>query len=356
MRISKRIAALVLAAALCFSLFGCSAGEKNEKNTGIFTDSTGRDVNVPKKIEKVAVSGPLAQIYVFALCPDLLVGISSAWNETELAYLDAKYHDLPELGQLYGGKGDLDPEALLASGADIVIDVGETKDGMGEELDALSGQTGIPFVHVGVTVETAGEGYRMLGKLLGMEAEAEELASYCERVYAETKALAQRVEKKSLLYCLGDAGLNVIAANSYHSEVIDLLSDNRAVVDAPSSRGTGNEADMEQLLLWDPEVIVFGQDSVFADVGQDPLWQQMTAIRQGTYYEVPVGPHNWLSFPPSVQRYLGMQWLAALLYPTEYGGDFYDAASEFFRLFYHSTLSREQFDAMTANSLGKLQP
>ncbi len=355
MKQTKRIAALALAAMFAFSAFGCAAVEKGEKATRIFTDSTGREVEVPEQIENVAVSGPLAQIYLFALCPDLLVGISSAWNETELAYLDAQYHDLPELGQLYGGKGDLDPEALLASGADIVIDVGETKEGMGEELDALSAQTGIPFVHVGATVETAGEGYRMLGSLLGMEKEAEELASYCETVYAQTKALSERVEKKSLLYCLGDAGLNVIASGSYHSEVIDLLSDNRAVVDSPSSRGTGNEVDMEQLLLWDPEVIIFGQDSVFAFVENDPLWQQMTAIRGGNYYEVPVGPHNWLSFPPSVQRYLGMQWLAALLYPAEYEGDFYDTAAEYFRLFYHSGLSREQYETLTERSLGKVQ-
>ena len=36
-----------------------------------FTDSVGRTVTVPANITKVAVSGPMAQIVLFALCPDL---------------------------------------------------------------------------------------------------------------------------------------------------------------------------------------------------------------------------------------------------------------------------------------------
>ena len=89
-----------------------------------FTDSVGRTVELPAVIEHVAVSGPLAQIVLFALCPDKLVGIASAWDETAEQYLATEYYNLPELGQLYGGKGELNLETLLASGAQVVIDVG----------------------------------------------------------------------------------------------------------------------------------------------------------------------------------------------------------------------------------------
>lgn len=61
----------------------------------------------------------------------------------------------PELGQLYGGKGEMDLEALLAADPDVVIDIGETKNGMKEDLQALTEQTGIPFVHIYATVNTA---------------------------------------------------------------------------------------------------------------------------------------------------------------------------------------------------------
>lgn len=97
----------------------------------------GRTVEVPKNIERIAVSGPLAQIVLFALAPDKLVGIANAWDGTAAAFFDEKYYNLPELGQLYGGKGEMNLESLLTSGAQVVIDVGEPKDTIVEDLDAL---------------------------------------------------------------------------------------------------------------------------------------------------------------------------------------------------------------------------
>lgn len=316
----KKLIALVLAALLVASLAGCTEDtlvptdtpapvdtlapaqiealeettppEEVAPNTRTFTDSIGRTVELPAEIEKVAVSGPLAQIVLFALCPDKLVGIASAWDTSAEQYLATEYYNLPELGQLYGGQGELNLETLLASGAEIVIDVGEPKDSAVEDLDALQEQTGIPFVHVTATTETMGDAYRKLGELVGMPDAAEELAAYCDRIYAQTLALAECVEKVNLLYCLGDAGLNVIAQGSYHAEIIDLLSNNLAVVEAPSSKGTGNEVDMEQILLWNPDVILFAPDSIYATVREDATWQEVAAIRNGTYYEVPLGPYN----------------------------------------------------------------
>ena len=318
-----------------------------------FTDSTGRTVEVPANLERIAISGPMAQIVLFALAPDKLVGIANAWDPTAAAFFDEKYYNLPELGQLYGGKGELNLETLLGSGAQVVIDVGEPKDTIVEELDALQEQTGLPFVHVTATTETMGDAYRMLGELLNMQEEAEVLATYCDEVLARTKEIAASVEKVRLLYCLGDQGLNVIAQGSYHSEIIDLLSDNQAVVDSPSSKGTGNEVDMEQILAWNPDVIIFAPDSIYDTVGDDPTWQSLTAIREGRYYEVPLGPYNWMGFPPSVQRYLGMMWMAQLLYPETAQYDLYAEVANYFELFYHCGITEEQYHAFVANSIEK---
>ena len=73
----------------------------------------------------------------------------------------------------------MDLEALLAAAPDIVIDIGEPKESIGADLTALTEQTGIPFLHVDATVRTAPEAYRILGKLLGREETAEELAQWC---------------------------------------------------------------------------------------------------------------------------------------------------------------------------------
>jgi len=49
----------------------------------------------------------------------------------------------------------------------------------------------------------------------------------------------------------------VIAKGSYHAEVIDLLSNNLAVINNPSSSGNGNPVTLEQIMLWNPSVIIF---------------------------------------------------------------------------------------------------
>ena len=359
MKKTQRLLALLLALVMTLSLAACGAqktlteDENTAPETRVFTDSVGREVTVPAQIDKVALSGPMAQIVLFALCPDKLVGISNAWDESAAQYLDTEYYNLPLLGQLYGGKGELNLETLLESGAQVVIDVGEAKDGIVEDLDALQEQTTIPFVHISATLATMDETYTMLGDLLGMPDEAKALADYCRSTYDRALTIADSVEKANLLYITGDAGLNVIAQGAYHAEVIDLLSNNLAVVDEPSSKGTGNEVDMEQILNWNPDVILFAPDSIYDTVAGDAAWQGVTAIQNGAYYEVPMGPYNWMGFPPSVQRLLGMLWMAKVLYPAAADFDLYTEAAQYFKLFYHCELTREQYDALAANSLGR---
>lgn len=361
MKKTQRLLALLLALLMTLSLAACG-GQANTPaeddnaadtpaETRVFTDSTGREVTVPAQIDKVAVSGPLAQIVLFALCPDKLVGVANEWDESAQQYLDEKYYNLPLLGQLYGGKGELNLETLLSSGAQVVIDVGEAKSTIVEDMNDLQEQTGIPFLHIDAKLVSMDETYTMLGDLLGMTDEARTLADYCRSTYDKATAIAAGAEKANLLYITGDTGLNVIARGSYHAEVIDLLSNNLAVVDEPSSKGTGNEVDMEQILNWDPSIVFFAPGSIYSTVADNENWQTIPAIKDGKYYEVPFGPYNWMGFPPSVQRILGMQWMAKVLYPEAADYDMYEATQTYFQLFYHCDLTIDQYNALVANSL-----
>ena len=155
----KKLLCTLLALSMLLGLAACggpapavSTPAQPEDGSASFTDSVGRTVEVPAEITSVAVSGPLAQMVLFALCPDKLVGIADEWDASAEQYLATEYYNLPLLGQLYGGKGELNLETLLGSGAQVVIDVGEPKDTIVEDLDALQEQTGIPFVHVSATI------------------------------------------------------------------------------------------------------------------------------------------------------------------------------------------------------------
>ncbi|SHI19290.1 iron complex transport system substrate-binding protein [Sporobacter termitidis DSM 10068] len=319
-----------------------------------FTDSAGRAVDVPAKITRIAASGSLAQIVLFSLAPDMLVGVAGKWSASAQPFIDQKYYDLPVIGQFYG-QGDLNLEEVAKLAPQIIIDVGEPKDTIAEDMDGIQEQVGIPTVHITAATDSMAAAYRTLGRLLGLEDKAEALAQYCETVDKRTHEIADAMgdKKTSLVYCLGDNGLNVIAKGSFHAEVVDLLANNAAVVDSPSSKGSGNPVDMEQLLNWNPDVILFAPGSVYDTVGSDATWQQLSAVKNGKYYEVPEGPYNWLGMPPSVNRYMGMIWLAQLLYPDTAKYNLYDETAKFYDLFYHAKLTEDQFKTLTENALAK---
>lgn len=319
-----------------------------------FTDSSGRVVELPASIERVAPSGPLAQMVLFALAPEKFVCLASEWSPETEQFIDTAYYNLPAIGQLYGSSaGELNLESLAAADPQIIIDIGEPKKSVVEDMDAITEQTGIPAVHIDAYTATMGDAYRALGKLLGLEERAETLAAYCDEIYANTQTLMEKVgdKKVSALYLLGDKGLNVIAQSSYHAEILDLMTENAAVVDEPSSKGSGNEVDMEQILLWDPEVMIFAPGSVYSSVKDDPAWSELSAIQSGRYYQVPFGPYNWMGYPPSVNRYLGMLWLGTLLYPEQADYDLYEEVARYYKLFYHADLTHAQYEVLTQDSI-----
>ncbi len=354
----KKAISLLLAVLLALLLFGCggqrTASSSDAAETVMFTDSAGRKVEVPTEITRIAASGSMAQIVLFALAPDMLVGTSSTWSASADAYIDANYYNLPVIGQFYGQK-DLNLEEIARIAPQIIIDVGEPKGTIVEDMDGIQEQVGIPAVHVTAAMDSMADAYRTLGKLLSLEDKAEELAQYCETINTRTHEIAEQMgdNKVSLAYCLGDNGLNVIAEGSFHAEIINLLSDNVAVLEDATSKGSGSPIDMEQLLNWNPDVILFAPGSVYASVGSDAAWKKLDAIKNGTYYEVPEGPYDWMGSPPSVNRYMGMIWLAKLLYPDAAKYDLYDETAQYYELFYHSALTEAQFEALTVNATVK---
>lgn len=350
----KKLLCLLLALALL--LAGCGKSDPAASvKTQEFTDSLGRTVTVPAEITKIAISGPLSQVYILPLAGDMLVGVSNAFASDAALYLPDYISQKTEIGQLYGGKGEMDLEALLAAAPDVVIDIGEPKKTMAEDLTALTEQTGIPFIHIDATVATAPQAYRILGELLGREEKAEELAQWCEKTYSMITDMMAKVDadgaRKTLLYCLGADGTNVMAEGSFHAETVNMMAKNLAVVEEVSFSGDGNQVDLEQILLWDPEYIVFDPASCYDSVGDNAQWQELAAISSGNYFKTPYGPYGWLSSPPAVQRYLGMLWLGELLYPEYTDYDLQEEVTGYYKLFYDCQLTDEMYTALVKDAM-----
>ena len=131
----KRNALLTVLFLLLILLVGCGQEEKENPvaATYTFTDSAGRTVELPKQIDRIAPSGGLAQMALFAIAPDKLVGISGQWKDAALPYVGVQYRDLPVLGQFYGMK-NFNKEAVLSANPQVIIDVGEKKETIVEDI------------------------------------------------------------------------------------------------------------------------------------------------------------------------------------------------------------------------------
>ncbi len=350
----KKVIALFLTLSLLLGLTACGTGNAStgrDAEHRIFTDDADRQVELPAKISRIVPSAAMAQIILQALAPEMFVGVASGLCEEARGIIDERLYTLPDFGSLYAG-GDLNIEELAKADPQLIIDMGEEKPSTVEDMDALQRQTLIPTVFLSVSLEDMPDTYRKLGRLLGKEEKAELLALFCEKVYKRTLSIVERVgeNKVRALYVLGEEGLNVIAASSYHAELMDLLTDNLAVVGDPVSKGFGNEVTMEQIALWDPDFVVFGPDSIYDTVKERSPWNQITAIVNHSYVEVPSLPDNWMSMPPSVQRYLGLIWLTAVLYPEYCDYDVKTEILEYYRLFYGCELTEEQYNEITARA------
>lgn len=330
------------------------SASRDEAKTVTFTDSAGREVEVPTRIERVVPSGHTATQVLITVAPEKLVGISQELTAEQRRYLvNLPDTDLPVLGAAFGHKGNLNKEAVASTGAQVLIDTGEYKDGIKEDLDALQEQLGIPCVFIETKLDEWPVAYRQLGELLGVKGRAEELADYCQKAYDQVTKVVSDMPASQLarvLYCVGPDGTNVLAKGSFQSNVIDMLADNVAVVDSPAGSGAGNESNLEQIAAWDPQVILFGADSISDTVADDPAWQTLTAIKDGSYHKVPNMPYVWLNNPPTVNQILGMQWLARVLYPERFKGEggAYDVAKSYFKTFYGYDLARDEYDSLTA--------
>ena len=59
-------------------------------------------------------------------------------------------------------------------------------------------------------------------------------------------------------------------------------------------------------------------------------------------------PFGWVDFPPSVNRLIGLWWLAKILYPELFPENLHTLTREFYQRFYHVPLSDPQLDRVLA--------
>ena len=342
----KKSLAFHLCLCLLLSLCACGgAAEKTERETRPFTDSCGRTVDIPVEIETVVPSGPLAQMILYTVCPEKLQSLAVTLSKTQKQYLDERIWSLPITGQFYGGAATVNYEEILRSAPDIIIDMGEMQPNIATDLDGLQAQTRIPVIFIEASLETMEQAYRTLGEILDRQEQAGACADYIRDTPSDVREKAASIpenERLRTVYAVGENGTEVYGKGSLHAETLELVgAENVAIVERYNSKGR-TEVSMEQMLIWDPEVLILGGDADLRDILGDPNWARVSAVQSGRAFQVPSGPYNWMDQPPSVQRVLGLKWLGNVLYPELYDYDMVTETRTFYRLFWHYELSEEE--------------
>ena len=328
-----------------------AAGDKaaQAEGTRIITDSAGREVEIPSEITKIAPSGPLAQIVLYTVSPDKLAGLAADFSNEAKQYIDEKYWGLPKFGQFYGKNASLNMEALIAEAPDVIIDIGEAKKTVKEDMDALQEQLNIPVIFVEATLPTMADAYEMLGDITGEKEQAGKLADYCRAEIGKADQNAAAIadaDRKSVYFGLGEDGLHTNAKGSIHADVIDRIGAvNAADVEAVSSGG-GSEVSFEQVLLWNPDLIIVDSQKLYDTLNADPMWQELDAVKNGKIFKIPTAPYSFMSSPPSVNRMIGIEWLSSLVYPEIYTSDIREEVKNFYQLFYHIDVTDEKLEAI----------
>lgn len=335
---------------LIFLFSGCTQSEPSldsSKDTRIFIDSVGRSVEIPNGINSVAPSGPLAQIVLYTIAPDMLEGLSSDFSAEAKQYVDEKYLSLPKFGQFYGKNASLNMEALVAASPDVIIDIGETKKTEKEDMENLQSQLGIPTIFISATLDTIEDSYSMLGDLLGESERAAELADYCKKTIAHADSVTSSMkesEKVRIYMAMGDTGLHTNAAGSIHADVLERVGAINVADVQMASMGGESEVSFEQLMNWNPDMILVDGQTLYQTIMNDPTWRALTAVQNNKVYCIPNVPYSFLNNPPSINRVIGINWLGNLLYPDQYHLDIESEIKQFYKLFYHVDLTDEQYD------------
>lgn len=270
----------------------------------------------PARLRRVFAAGPPAGVLVATLAPHKLLGWPQQLDDVSRSYLGPALQGLPHLGRLSGRGSTMPLESLLKLEPDLVLDAGTADATYVSATERLAHQTGLPCVLVQGSLAEHARQLREVGALLGESARGEALARHADAV----AALARRVtrdlapaQRPRVYFGRSANGLETGLAGSINVEAVEYAGGRNAAAEAGG--GGLTRVSMEQILAWDPQVVITQEPGFAQRVRQDPLWSGVSAIRTGRVHCAPVWPFGWLDGPPGVNRLIGVRWLLEKLHP-----------------------------------------
>jgi iron complex transport system substrate-binding protein len=316
---------------------GPSLGGAPPAATRKITDMLGRQVEIPAHLSRVVTVFPYVTFAALALGGEkTLVAIDSASAaNANLARLYPVVKRLPAVGSAFS----VNKESVLMAKPDVVVTVSWDSD-----PDKTQTTLGVPLVCV--DMDKYKESIEFIAELFGPEAQvrAKELVGYYEQkeaLIAEKTAGVAASQRPKVYVGGGNGFLSAFGKEStWHFEIEDAKGIN---VSADLVGGGSHEVSMEQLITWNPDVIVLDKScaDTLSSVLSDARWQPINAVKNKRVYRAPNGfLDTWGR--PHLESALCRLWLADKLYPGKLGIDIVEEAKAFYAKFYGVTLSNDE--------------
>ena len=369
-----RVLSLFLAGVLGLSLCACSSdgqtdapakedssvsaidnedGSAQESDKIVITDQLGRTIEFDEPPQRLATTiMPFPYIFHAVMGDnDYMIGCNPS---SMIAYEDsALRHMYPTMAEADTSWVDtsfvVNIEELLKLEPDVVFQWNY----MTEEIEKME-NAGLKVIALQYgTMDDLETWIRIISALYQQDERGEELINYFYGQVAEVSdkvATLDTSEYRNILQ-LSD-NLKVTGKGfSYY------LWDNSGAIN-PAADLSGEElnVDMEQIYLWNPEIIYIGN---FTDLqpsdllenkleGQD--WSLVQAVKDGEVYKIPIGGYRW--DPPGVETPLTIKWMAKIQHPELFADmDMEIELRDFYQEMYGFTLT----DEMVTEILGDTQ-
>ena len=315
-------------------------------------DATGRRVAVPDQVTRVMAAGPTAAVVLYVLAPEKMIAWPSAPRPNEREFIQPAVRDLPELGRLTGRGDTANVEVVLKARPELIFDYGSVSPTFASLAARVQEQTGIPYLLIDGRLDRTPASLRKLGAALGVADRAERIARYVEdteRMIAERLEDVPASARRRVYLAREPNGLETGLTGSINTEIIERAGGINVAERGSAREGIANVS-IEQVLAWAPDTIITWDPHFHAGYADDPVWAAVPAVKDRRVFLAPRLPFGWIDAPPSINRVIGLRWIAGLLYPDKFPEDIRATARDFIKLFYQAEVSDAQLDRILAGA------
>lgn len=319
-------------------LAGCDDNKIPEQRNSGLIRSFGLSPN-SSSFRRIYAAGALAEVLLYAVAPQWMIGWSAPKSAEALQLLPPEAREMPVLGSINGRGTTVSLETLMRKKVDLIVDMGELTPTYVSTAERISAQLKVPYLLIDGRLALAAEQMKQLSWLL-YSTYKQELISVSQRAIAFAATVAADVNHGIRIYYARSAdGLETPQKGSIHTELINLLG----AVNCGDELGSGSttRVTMEQILHWQPDIILAQNPAFMQTIYQNPLWQRVGAVKRQAVYLMPALPVGWLDGPPGINRLLGIYALAPIL--QQIARDYYaDEIQQLYSVLFHRDLTVAQ--------------